>query len=54
MEVLAFALVANAAAGVTRTPISHHEVLEVVKRATPMLAKLIGRVVLRLSEIEPG
>ena len=54
MEVLAFALVTNAAAGVTGTPISHQEVLDAGKKATPMLAKLIRRVVLRLSGIEPG
>lgn len=54
MEVLAFALVTNAAAGVTGASISHHEVLEAGKKATPMLAKLIRRVVLRLSGIEPG
>jgi purine-nucleoside phosphorylase len=54
MDVLAFALVTNAAAGVVGTPISHREVLEAGKRATPMLAKLIRRVVLRLSGIEPG
>ncbi len=35
MEVLAFALVTNAAAGVTGTPISHQEVLEAGKKATP-------------------
>ena len=46
MEVLAFALVTNAAAGVVGTPISHNEVLEAGKKATPMLAKLIRRVVL--------
>ncbi len=54
LEVLAFALVTNAAAGVTGTPISHQEVLDAGKKATPMLAKLIRRVVLRLSGIEPG
>ena len=54
IDVLAFALVTNAAAGVVGTPISHHEVLEAGKKATPMLAKLIRRVVLRLSGIEPG
>ena len=54
MEVLAFALVTNAAAGVIGTPISHQEVLEAGKKATPMLAKLIRRVVLKLSGIEPG
>ncbi len=54
MDVLAFALVTNAAAGVSGAPISHGEVLEAGKRATPMLAKLIRRVVLRLAGIEPG
>ncbi|MFO0893201.1 MAG: purine-nucleoside phosphorylase [Isosphaeraceae bacterium] len=54
LEVLAFALVTNAAAGVVGTPISHKEVLEAGKKATPMLGKLIRRVVLRLSGIEPG
>ncbi len=54
IEVLAFALVTNAAAGVASTPISHEEVLEAGKKATPTLAKLIRRVVLRLAGIEPG
>ena len=54
MDVLAFALVTNAAAGVSATPISHHEVLEAGKKATPMLGKLIRRVVLRIAGIEPG
>ena len=53
MEVLAFALVTNAAAGVVGTPITHKEVLEAGKKATPMLGKLIRRVVLRLSGIDP-
>jgi purine-nucleoside phosphorylase len=54
MEVLAFALVTNAAAGVGGAPISHNEVLEAGKKATPLLTKLIRRVVLKLSGIEPG
>ncbi len=54
IEVLAFALVTNAAAGVAGTPISHEEVLEAGQKATPTLAKLIRRVVLRLAGIEPG
>ncbi|MGO9599428.1 MAG: purine-nucleoside phosphorylase [Isosphaeraceae bacterium] len=49
MEVLALALVTNAAAGVVGTPISHAEVLDAGLRATPLLEKLIQRVVLRLS-----
>ena len=54
MEVLAFALVTNAAAGVVGNPITHKEVLEAGTKAAPMLARLIRRVVLRLSGIEPG
>lgn len=54
MDVLAFALVTNAAAGVVGTPISHREVLEAGKKATPILGKLLRRVVLRLSGLEPG
>ena len=54
MDVLAFALVTNAAAGVVGTPISHKEVLEAGKKATPMLGKLIRRVVLKLSGIDPN
>jgi purine-nucleoside phosphorylase len=48
MEVLAFALVSNAAAGVVGTPITHEEVLEAGRRAAPTLARLIERVVARL------
>jgi purine-nucleoside phosphorylase len=54
MEVLALALVSNAAAGVTGAPVTHHDVLEAGMKATPMLGKLIRRVLLRLSGIEPG
>jgi purine-nucleoside phosphorylase len=54
MEVLAFALVTNAAAGVVGTPISHKEVLEAGARAAPLLTKLLRRVVLKLAGIEPG
>jgi purine nucleoside phosphorylase len=54
MEVLAFALVTNAAAGVVGTPINHKEVLEAGKKATPLLGKLIRRVVLRVAGLEPG
>lgn len=53
MEVLAFALVTNAAAGVAGTPISHKEVLEAGKKATPILGKLIRRVVLKIADIDP-
>ena len=45
MEVLAFALVTNAAAGMSGTPISHEEVLKAGREATPLLGALIERVV---------
>jgi purine-nucleoside phosphorylase len=49
IEVLAIALVSNAAAGVTGTPISHAEVLEAGHRAAPILARLIERVIARIA-----
>jgi purine-nucleoside phosphorylase len=49
MEVLAFALVSNAAAGVTGAPISHEEVLEAGRQAVPRLGGLIEAVVRRLA-----
>ena len=48
MNVLAFALVSNAAAGVLGTPITHEEVIEAGRTAAPALASLIERVVDRL------
>ena len=38
IDVLAIALVSNAAAGVLGTPITHEEVLEAGRKAAPMLA----------------
>jgi len=49
IEVLAIALVSNAAAGVTGTPISHEDVLEAGRRTAPTLARLIEKVVARLA-----
>jgi purine-nucleoside phosphorylase len=49
IDVLALALVSNAAAGVAGTPITHEEVLEAGRRAGPTLAQLIERVVSRLT-----
>jgi len=49
MEVLAFALVSNAAAGVLATPIHHDEVLEAGREAGPRLGVLIEGVVGRLT-----
>jgi purine-nucleoside phosphorylase len=49
MEVLAIALISNAAAGVSNSPITHEEVLEAGKKAGPQLARLLERVVARIS-----
>lgn len=54
MEVLGLALVTNAAAGVLPAPIRHEDVLEAGRKATPMLGKLIRRVILRVSGVAPG
>jgi len=48
IEVLAVALVANAAAGVSGAPVTHDEVLEAGRKAGPKLARLIRRVVARI------
>jgi purine-nucleoside phosphorylase len=45
MDVLAFALVSNAAAGVTDAPISHEEVLEAGRASGPRLGELIERII---------
>jgi purine-nucleoside phosphorylase len=52
MDVMGIALVSNAAAGVLGTPITHEEVLEAGRRAAPMLAVLIERIIARLAS--PG
>jgi purine-nucleoside phosphorylase len=52
IDVLAFALVSNAAAGVSGAPITHKEVLEAGKRAGPELGRLIERVVARIKADE--
>jgi purine-nucleoside phosphorylase len=49
IEVLAIALVSNAAAGDSGAPITHQEVLEAGQKAGPALAQLIERVVARIS-----
>ena len=50
MDVLAFALVANAAAGITGEPIAHAEVLEAGRQAGGKLTDLIGAVVGRVAK----
>jgi purine-nucleoside phosphorylase len=54
IEVLAFALVSNAAAGVAGTPITHDEVLEAGRKAAPTLARLIERIAARLATDDTG
>jgi purine-nucleoside phosphorylase len=49
IEVLALAMVSNAAAGVAPTPITHEEVLEAGRRVGPTLGRLIEAVVSRLA-----
>ena len=45
LEVLAFALITNAAAGITGTPITHDEVLEAGRGAARSLGELVAGVV---------
>ncbi len=52
IEVLAIALVSNAAAGVVGTPITHAEVLEAGRKAGPALAGLIERIVSRVAAVD--
>lgn len=54
MEVLAFALVTNAAAGVTGESISHDEVLDAGRKAVPRLGGLIEGVVRRIADGHQG
>ncbi|HEY2155659.1 MAG TPA: purine-nucleoside phosphorylase [Isosphaeraceae bacterium] len=49
MEVLAFAMVTNAAAGVTGEAIDHAEVLDVADDAGPRLGRIIAAVLARLA-----
>jgi purine-nucleoside phosphorylase len=49
MEVLAFALVSNMAAGIVGTPITHEEVLDAGREAAPRLGRLIESVIARLA-----
>ena len=54
MDVLAFAVVSNWAAGIAGTPISHEEVLEAGRAVGHRLAALISRVVERLATEDPS
>jgi purine-nucleoside phosphorylase len=54
MDVLAFALISNMAAGVLDQPITHDEVLEAGREAAPRLGQLIENVVRRLARPHVG
>jgi purine-nucleoside phosphorylase len=49
IELMAIALISNAAAGIAGATISHEEVLEAGRLAAPVLARIIERVVARLA-----
>jgi purine-nucleoside phosphorylase len=53
MRVLAMATITNRAAGLSRRPLSHGEVLEVGKRAGRDLARLLDALIRHLSEGRP-
>jgi purine-nucleoside phosphorylase len=53
MDVLAFALVTNMAAGVLGVPITHEEVIEAGRAAAPRLGRLIEEVARRLADQPP-
>ena len=48
MDVLAFALVTNCAAGVTGTAINHQEVIDEGQKAGPSLEKIIAGIIERI------
>ncbi len=48
MEVVAYSIVANAAAGVSDVPISHADVLAAVSRAAPRVGDLIENLIGKL------
>lgn len=45
MEILGFSLITNLAAGIQKTPLSHHEVLEAGREAEPVISALLARVI---------
>lgn len=49
MEILGLSLITNLAAGIQKTPLSHHEVLEAGRTAEPVITALLARIVKELS-----
>lgn len=45
MEILGMSLVTNLAAGIQKTPLSHHEVIEAGREAEPVITALLARIV---------
>ncbi|HEY0260219.1 MAG TPA: purine-nucleoside phosphorylase [Lacisediminihabitans sp.] len=45
MEILGLSLITNLAAGIQKTPLSHHEVLEAGRNAEPVISALLARIV---------
>ena len=45
MEILAFSLITNMAAGIQKTPLSHQEVLEAGRAAEPVISSLLAKVI---------
>ena len=48
MEVLGMSLITNLAAGIQKTPLNHHEVIEAGKDAEPVISALLARIVAAL------
>src|SRR6478752_9449965 len=45
MEILAFSLITNMAAGIQKTPLSHQEVIEAGREAEPVISSLLAKVI---------
>lgn len=48
MEVFGMSLITNMAAGIQKTPLSHHEVLDAGKAAEPVISALLAKIVAAL------
>lgn len=48
MEILGMSLITNLAAGIQKTPLSHHEVIDAGKAAEPVISALLARIVAAL------
>lgn len=45
MEILGMSLITNLAAGIQKTPLSHHEVIEAGQQAEPIISALLAQIV---------